>query len=59
MTVKTMVQSEILITRKPWNLVTMKITHLGNLLRETYMFQWSTHRCFYGNSNESHMVVNS
>ena len=38
MTVKTMVQSEILITRKPWNLLTMKTTHLDHLLRETYIF---------------------
>ena len=38
MTVKSMVQSEILITRIPWNLVTMKITHLDHLLRETYIF---------------------
>ena len=59
MTVKTMVQLEILITRKPLNLLTMKITHLDHLLRETYIFQWCTHSCFHGNSSEFHMVVNS
>ena len=39
MAVETMVQSEILITRKPWALLTRKSTHLDHLLRETYTFQ--------------------
>ena len=38
MTVKSMVQSEILITRIPWNLVTMKIYSFRSLTQRNLHF---------------------